>query len=571
MKIYRAIIFLLLITLLGCISGRMYNNSKSNSKIINDTEYYQLFTEATKFSIIPGNIKNAIGLYNVCISKYPDHAAPYYQLSGIYMHAQDLKKAHDYAKMAEKLDTLNIWYKINLANIYQFESKYDSAAYLYEKIVKISPTLENFYNLSLLYSQCSRNQEALAILDRLEIDFEKSKEVFMMKHNIYNNLRKYDSAVNELKLLIKYFPEDISNYGILAEYFAGIGRNEDARETYIIATEKDSTNGLILLSFGDFYMKNDNSDSAFIFYNKAFCNSDLSEDNKVSAMVNFISDKELLSNESDRIEKLLKCIGNSRNDYKIYSVYADFYINQQRFEEAKFFLDSALIYEKKNYAIWEQSIMIDNYLNDHEDAIFKASECIKSFPQKPIPYLLKAYSEQALGLKDSAIIDVNLLLKLNPEKSVKVQAFNILAEIYRIREEYYLSDKYYEDILSIDPENLMVRNNYSYYLSVRSEKLDRAKELSLFTIQKEPNNATYLDTYGWIMFKMGKFLEAKVYIEEAIRFGAVNNAEVLDHFGQIMLKLGKCNDAIEAWERVLEVDSTYNIRKKLVFVKDSCR
>jgi Tfp pilus assembly protein PilF len=571
MKVYKAIVFLVLITLLGCISEKLYNTQKNNSKNLSDREYYQIFTDATKFTIIPGNLKNAVGLYNLCIYRYPDHAAPYYQLSQIYMRGQDLKRAHYYAFMAEKLDTFNIWYKINLANIYQYESKFDSAAYLYEKIVGINPSIENYYNLAMLYSQCNKSDEALLILNRLENDFEKSKEVFMMKHNIYNNLRIYDSAVFELEELVKYFPDDISNYGILAEYLSGIGRNDYARKVYLEAVSNDSTNGLILLSFGDFYMKNDYVDSAFYYYNTAFCCSDLQKENKLSVLLNFISEKDLLANESERIEGLLKCIKNEEHDYKVYSVYADFYINQQDFENAKVYLDSALTYEKKNYEIWEQSIMIDNYLNEHIDAIEKATECIIIFPKKANLYLLKAYSEQTLGLKDSAISDVNILLKLDPEKSVKIQAYNILAEIYRLKEEYSLSDKYYEDILIIDPENLMVRNNYSYYLSVRGEKLERAKELSQLTIQKEPNNATYLDTYGWILYKQGKIKEAKEYIEEAIRFGAVNNAEVLDHFGQIMLKLDKCKDAIEAWERVLEIDSTYNIRQRLISVKDSCK
>jgi tetratricopeptide (TPR) repeat protein len=571
MKIYRIIVLLLITTLLGCISGKIYNNQKKVSQDIYESEYYQIFTDATKYSIIPGNLKNAVSLYNLCISRYPYKAAPYFQLSEIYMHNQDLKKAHDYAVKAESLDTLNIWYKINLANIYQYENKYDSAALLYKKIVKINPSAENYYNLAMLYGQCDNNDEALAILNKLEKDFDKSKEVFMMKHNIFNSLRQYDSAVYELEILTQYFPDDISNYGILAEYLSGIGRNDYAKRVYKEALSMDSTNGLILLSYGDFYMKNENSDSAFYFYNKAFCYSDLQNDNKISVIFNFISDKELLANESDEIEQLLKCIENKDHDYKVYSVYANYYINLQQFEEAKSYLDSALSYEKKNYILWEQSIMIDNYLNDHKEAIERASECIKIFSEKPNPYLLRAYSEQALGEKDAAINDINTLLKLNPEKSIKIQAFNILAEIYRLKEDYNASDKCYEDILLMDPENLMIRNNYSYYLSVRGVKLERAKELSLFTIQKEPNNATYLDTYGWIMFKLGKLKEAKEYIESAIRFGAVNNAEVLDHFGQIMLKMGKCKDAIEAWERILEVDSTYSIKPRLIVVKDSCK
>jgi tetratricopeptide (TPR) repeat protein len=579
MKIYKNIFFITICVLFGCTSSKLSYKSNISSKDINETEYYRLFTEATKFNLLAqeskdsqlSNLKHALGLYNECVIRYPNHAASYYQLSEIFLHIQDLKKAHDYGKIAEKLDSTNVWYKINLANIYQVDNKYDSAAILYEKIVELEPTPENYYNLSLLYSQCGKNTEALKVLNKLEDDFDKSKEVFLMKHNIFNNLRQYDSAIYELETLTKYFPDDISNQGILAEYLSGIGRNDYAKEVYLEAVTKDSTNGLILLSFGDFFMKNKNIDSAFYYYDIAFCCSDLSNENKISVILNFISDKELVAVESDRIEELLNNINNDKHDYKIYSAYADLFINQQKYAEAKVYLDTALIFEKKNYVLWEQAIMINNYLKNNEEAISKAKECISIFPDKANPYLLKAYSEEALGYNDSAIIDVNLLLKLNPDKSIKIQAYNILAEIYRLKEQYNLSDKYYEDILLIDPENLMIRNNYGYYLSVRGEKLDRAKELSSLTIQKEPNNATYLDTYGWILFRMDKVKEAKEYIEEAIRFGAVNNPEVLDHFGQIMLKLDKCKDAIEAWERVLEIDSTYNIRQKLFEVKEICR
>ncbi len=570
MRIYRNGIVLILVILFSCVSQKESSLKKQEIHQLGETEYYQLFIEAKKYLYLD-DIKNAVGYLNVCIAKYPYHAAPYYELSGIYLHAQDLKRAEYLAKEAVALDTSNIWYKISLANIYQYVNKFDSAASIYESIIKIKPTAENLYNLSLLYGQSGKELQALKILNRLQEDFEKSKEVLIMKHNIFNNMREYDSAVIVLEDLIKYFPDDVSNYGILAEYLSEIGRNDYAKKTYDTALEMDSTNGLIMLSYGDFYLKKKMIDSAFYFYNKAFCCSDLINDNKVSLILNFISDKNLMENESGRILNLLGLIKKRDKDFKIYGVYADFYINQKKYEEANVYLDSALIIEKKNYMIWEQAIMIDNYLNHHIDAIEKAKECIKIFPDKVNPYLLKAYSEQSIGMLDSAIIDARIVLTLKPEKSIRIQAYNILAEIYRTKQQYELSDKYYEDILKIDPENLMIRNNYSYYLSVRGEKLEHAKELSLLTIQKEPENATYLDTYGWIMFRLGKLKEAKEYIEEAIRFGAVNNPEVLDHFGEIMLKLNKCKDAIEAWEKVIEIDSTYNIKDKLSEVQENCK
>jgi len=126
-------------------------------------------------------------------------------------------------------------------------------------------------------------------------------------------------------------------------------------------------------------------------------------------------------------------------------------------------------------------------------------------------------------------------------------------------------------ILAVDPQNLMIRNNYSYYLSLRKEKLDYALELSRLTIEMEPTNATYLDTYGWILFKTGEIKEAKKYIELAIRNGAYNNSEVLDHYGDIMLEIGNCLEAIEAWETIKEVDTEYDINEKLESVKEDCK
>ena len=141
---------------------------------------------------------------------------------------------------------------------------------------------------------------------------------------------------------------------------------------------------------------------------------------------------------------------------------------------------------------------------------------------------------------------------------MKIQAYNLKAEIYRELGDNENSDKTFEDILSFDPENLLVRNNYAYYLSIREEKLRKAEELSKYTIEAEPENPTYLDTYGWVLFKLGKIEEAKNYIESAIRNGAYNNSEVLEHYAEIMIKMNKCQEALEAYKKIKEIDSTYN-------------
>ena len=565
-KIYIGVIILISF---ACGTVTKTVRSEKEMSLLN-TQYYRLFTEATKHALF-GNNKTAISMYNACISQFPDRAAPYYQLSSIYLKENDIEKAREYAIIAKNLDDSNIWYKAHLANIYQYENNLDSAAILYEEIIREKDDLDTKYNLALLYSQMKNNKRAIELLDELDNEIKGSRNLFLMRHNVYHNMGEYDSAIVVLESLIKYFPDDFSNYGILAEYLAEVGKNGYASEVYLDLLKQDSLNGLALLSYGDFFMINNKPDSAFIYYKKAVCCSNLDFEGKISLIINFISNKKILEKYAENIIELLDIIRMSHKDFRVYASYTDVYINIQEYEKAIPYFDTALFYEKNNLLLWEQAILVNNYLGNNEKVVDIAGNAVEYFPEQANILVIKAYSEHELDEDEKAVNDISKALDLKPEKDLKVQSYNLLAEIYRKKNLHSKSDSCFELILDIDPENLMIRNNYSYYLSLRSEKLDYALELSKLTIEMEPTNATYLDTYGWILFKIGEFKEAKKYIELAIRNGAYNNSEVLDHYGDIMLKLGNCKEAVEAWETILEVDKDYNIAKKLETIKEDCK
>ncbi len=565
-KIY--IGFFVLISFACATTSKTVRSDKEMSLL--NTQYYRLFTEATKHALF-GNNKTAISMYNACIAQFPDRAAPYYQLSSIYLKENDIEKARDYAVIAKNLDDSNIWYKAHLANIYQYENNLDSAAVLYEEIIKEKDDLDTKYNLALLYSQMKKNERAIELLDELDNEIKGSRSLFLMRHNVYHNMGEYDSAIVVLETLIKYFPDDISNYGILAEYLAEVGKNGYASEVYLDLLKQDSLNGLALLSYGDFFMINNKPDSAFIYYRKAVCCSNLDFEGKISLIINFISNKVVLAKYAEKIIELLDIIRVSNKDFRVYASYTDIYINIQEYEKAVPYFDTALFYEKNNLLLWEQAILVNNYLRNNEKVIDIAGNAMEYFPDQANIFVIKAYSEHELKRDNVAIDDISKALDLKPEKDLMVQSYNLLAEIYKDQNLHSKSDSCFELILDIDPENLMIRNNYGYYLSLRNEKLDYALKLSKLTIEMEPANATYLDTYGWILFKIGEFKEAKKYIELAIRNGAYNNSEVLDHYGDIMLELGNCKEAIEAWETIIEKDKGYNIGEKLKSIKEDCK
>jgi len=117
----------------------------------------------------------------------------------------------------------------------------------------------------------------------------------------------------------------------------------------------------------------------------------------------------------------------------------------------------------------------------------------------------------------------------------------------------------------LNPQNLPVLNNYSYYLSLERKNLDKAEQMSGITIKAEPTNPTYLDTYGWILFEQGAYTMAKIYIEKAIEYGKdETSAEVLEHYGDVLAVTGEKEKAVEQWKKAKELGSdSKTLNKKI--------
>jgi Tfp pilus assembly protein PilF len=131
---------------------------------------------------------------------------------------------------------------------------------------------------------------------------------------------------------------------------------------------------------------------------------------------------------------------------------------------------------------------------------------------------------------------------------LKLQFEINLAESYHRLKEYKKSDQYFESVLKMDPDNKLVLNNYSFYLTERNEKLKQAERQSKKCAGLEPNNSTYLDTYAWVLYKLEKYQEAEVQIKLAYSNGGNKNAVIIEHYGDILFKLGDEEGALEKWK-----------------------
>ena len=121
----------------------------------------------------------------------------------------------------------------------------------------------------------------------------------------------------------------------------------------------------------------------------------------------------------------------------------------------------------------------------------------------------------------------------------------------------------YDSCLLHKPDNYGCLNNYAYYLSLNRTDLQKAEQMSYRTIKAEPTNATFLDTYAWILFQQERYAEAAIYMEQTLQNDSTPSADVLEHAGDIFAKNEQMDRAVDCWQQAVDAgaESKVLIRK----------
>ena len=145
-----------------------------------------------------------------------------------------------------------------------------------------------------------------------------------------------------------------------------------------------------------------------------------------------------------------------------------------------------------------------------------------------------------------------VIIRTGGEKNPRVMpALATIGDTYHKLGQEKNAFKAYDRALKADPEYLPVLNNYAYYLSLQKKKLKKAAAMSKKTVEKAPDNATYLDTYGWILYLQGKAQQAKPYFKHAMLYGGRDSKVILEHYATVLEALGE-NDLAKSFRMLAE-------------------
>lgn len=502
-----------------------------------------------------GNTEAAIEYFRRCLNIDINNHAAMYELGRLYFTLNDNSEAIFLFTKASELNPQNEWYLISLANAFEQANNYKEASRQYEKLIRLKPeNLEYYFDYASMFLFEGRFEEAIKVYEEIQQKIGLNEDVSIQKEKIWLRLGKVDKAIAEIQALIDYKPKEIRYLILLGEIYMANTMSDKAYEIYQKALLLEPDNAYVLLAIADYYRTKGDDENAFLYVKQVFRNPEVDIDRKVQILAPYFATlaNDVMQKRAIELSQILIYV--HPKEAKAHAIYGDFLYQDKQLKEACEQYQITLQYDKKVFAVWQNLIFIQADLLDYQGMLTSTNEALTLFPNQTLLYYLNGAAYFQLKKYTEAIETYKSGLALGTDNiALEAQLYAGLGDAYHALNKHKESDEAYEDALKTKPDETYVLNNYAYYLSLRGEQLEKAEKMSKRSNELMPNNASFQDTYGWIMYKLNRLEEAKVWIEKAITTGEAKSATVIEHYGDILFKLGAQDEALAQWKKAKEI------------------
>mgnify|MGYP005858269089 FL=1 len=504
-----------------------------------------------------GKFDAAFDAFNHCLAIDSTAAPVLYELSSFYIQLNRPEKAVDMLKRAVANSADNFTYRMALATISRNLGMYGEAAEEYEKLLKAYPGKPELnYYLAEALTQEGEIGQAIDAYNALESSIGMNEALSMQKYKLYNSLEQSDAAFKEIEKLAAKYPMEARYQIILGDLHLEKNDTIKARAYYDKAHEIDPANPYYIVSMANYYEATGNKDAAEEQIRTALVNEKLDVDTKVGILSRYILKLQQTQKDTDSSNALFQTLLEQHpEDTELKQMYGSLLLSQGKTDEARFQFQLITEMEPENAGAWQQLLNMSLKAEDIPEVIRICTKCQELFPDAPeyyfylgIAYYQQEKYQEALNTYYAGI---DIIPAENPR--LKSDFYGQIGDIYYQMKQMDQTYKAYDEALKYNDNNIVVLNNYAYFLSLDKKDLKKAERMSAQCIKLEPDNATYLDTYAWIFFVQGNYTLAKIYIESALEKDKTKSAELVDHYGDILYMTGDKDKAVEQWKKAREL------------------
>ena len=505
----------------------------------------------------------ASALLERCHEMRPDAAEVYYSLAHSYLKQGNDSLARVNMRRAAELQPDNDNYLENVAETYIDQREYDRAIEAYEQLYTHHRDRSDVLELLVrLYNAKKDYHKMLSNIDRMEQADGPSEEISLMRMGIYEQQGDKKNAYRILHALTNDHPNEPSYKVMLGNWLMQHDRKSEAYNWFKSALEDDKQNEFALNSLYDYYRSMGDDTKArqlrdnILFSPQTDIKTKLSmlqqaireneqEQGGDSTAVLALFDKIMLTTPRNAELSNLKAMYMRVKKMPQDSINAA-YAHTLSFEPDNLSARLTLTQNKWEEKKWNEVVDLC------DKGIQYTPEELTYYYFMALAYIQQDEDQKAYEACKRGLNEIDLNKADEPERNMASDMYGIIGDMSYTNQNYDEAFSAYEKAITIYPDNIQVLNNYAYYLSQQNTQLDHAAEMSLRTLKEEPTNATYLDTYAWILFLQKRYDEAKAYVDLTLQNSKNPDKVLLEHAGDIYLMAGDKEKAVSYWKQAIE-------------------
>lgn len=503
-----------------------------------------------------GNLEKALELYQSCLKKPGNNAAIHYEIAQlVYELDKNYEEALKHIQVAIEDDPNNKWYLFFFLKINEENGQPKLVEDGFFMLVKAFPDHTDYVvEFADFYISQKEYEKAIVLYDQVEEKLGVTEAINKNKFLIYKGLKKDDLAINELKKLTTTFPINEKYYMELVDMYRLKKDKKMVQQTYELALQKMPNNSAVMDEYAHNCFLNNKIDTAFYLQKKVINDENYNIGYKLEIISLYLKYEKFDSTLATKRLSLQKNLEEIHpDDFQVNKFFGELYYREKKYGKARNKFEKAISLSPNSYGTWQQLIICDSELENFELMSKDALAGLEYFPTQSELYYFYGIAQVQLKEHKKAIdyFEQGLILSTNDRE--RMRFYSILGDSYHSLKNNNEAFKNYELALGIDSLNSLVLNNYAYYLSVLNQDLDKAEEMSNLSNILSPGTASFNDTYGWILYQMGKYDVALVWLLKAEENGGSESDVIMDHIGDSYFKLKQFNKALNYWKKAIEL------------------
>ena len=499
-------------------------------------------------------------LLSRCLELKPDASEACFFLAQYYSEIKNTDKALELFKKATALSPNNMTYMETLGRSYIGKGMFSEAIPVFEKMYEQDKSREELLEtIYRLYIQEKEYQKAVEVLDKMEAVDGKSERISLAKSALYVQMGDHQSAVEAVKSLSEEHPYDMDYRTLYANTLMGNGDLDAAYDVLkqVLAEEPDNTKAQQSLRTYYIHMEDDLAVDSLT--HRILMNKHTNTEDRVYMLRQLIGENEREGRDSTEILNVFnEMLAQPEPDVEVAMLKAAYMDLKKMPKDSVSSALKQVLRMAPDYAPARLQLVQYAWEDNDNASIISLCQTARQYnPEEMAFYYYQGMAYYRIDDKDRALDAFkNGISVITDESSPEIVSdfYAVLGDILFQKNREQEAFAAYDSCLQWKPDNIGCLNNYAYYLSLKGENLERAEEMSFKTIKAEPKNATYLDTYAWILFMQGRYTEARVYIDQALQNDSAIGAVVTEHAGDIYAMAGDIEGAISLWQQALSQD-----------------